>query len=486
MQIKVKADLKVEGPFLPRVSRRRKLVALGRAGAIVSDRDLLMSGGPAPGLTTEDLGRAVDRRRVLAVRGHGGRRLGLLWLLVGPGILVMLGENDAPSMLSYAATGAQFGIGFFLPFVVVTFAMAFIVQEMTVRLGAVTHRGHAELIFDRFGAFWGWFAMGDLVLGNFLTLVTEFIGVRAGLGFFGVSAYIAVPGALLVVVMAALTRRYWTWERIVLGLAVFNLVFVPVALLAHPNFGSIARSFLTWGPLPGGLHPSTMLILVADIGATVTPWMLFFQQGAVVDKGLTAADVRQGRIDTALGAGLAALAAIATVTATSVLFGHGDTSKLQAAAQFAQAIEPSVGRAGAALFALGIFEAGLVAAITISTSSAYAFGEVVHRGHSLYRPLGEARAFYTVLLLLAALAASIVLIPGMPLEFIILIVNVVAVLAMPPALLLLFLLANDGAVMGRWRNSFMTNVLTATVVLFLMSAGLAFALSVLIPRLFGG
>jgi Mn2+/Fe2+ NRAMP family transporter len=445
-----------------------------------------VAGLKARSITAEDLGRAADRRRVWAARSRRGWRPGLLWLLIGPGILVMLGENDAPSMLSYAATGAQFGIGFFLPFVVLTFAMAYIVQEMTVRLGAATHRGHAELIFDRFGAFWGWFAMGDLLLGNFLTLVTEFIGIRAGLGFFGISPYVAVPAALAVVVAAALTGRYWTWERIALGLAVFNLVFVPVAFLAHPDFGSIGHSFLTWGPLPGGLRASTLLILVSNIGATVTPWMLFFQQSAVVDKGLTPADVRQGRIDTALGAGLAALAAVATMVATSVLFGHVGSSQLQAAGQFAQAIEPHVGGIGASLFALGIFEAGLVAAITISTSSGYAFGEVLGGGHSLYRPVREALPFYGALLVLATMAAGFVLIPGLPLVFIVLIVNVVAVLAMPPALLLLYMLANDHELMGEWRNSLLSNVLTTTVVVFLVAAGLTFALSVLVPKLFGG
>ena len=440
----------------------------------------------APGLTAEDLDRAEDRRRVWALRGRRGWNVRLLWLLVGPGILVMLGENDAPSMLSYAATGARFGIGFFVPFVVLTFGMAYVVQEMAMRLGAVTHRGQAELIFDRFGAFWGWFAMGDLLVGNFLTLVTEFIGVRAGLGYFGIAPYFAIPGAFLVVVLATLTRGYWTWERIALGLAAFNLVFVPVAILAHPDFGAIGHSLLTWGPLPGGFQPSTVLILVADIGATVTPWMLFFQQSAVVDKGLTPADVRQGRVDTALGAALAGIAAIATIAATSVIFGHGGTAQLQAAAQFAQAIEPRVGSTGAALFALGIFEAGLVAAITISTSSGYAFGEVLGGGHSLYRPLGEARAFYSVLLVLAGIAAAIVLIPGMPLEFVVLIVNVIAVLAMPPALLLLYLLANDRAVMGPFRNSRLSNLLATAVVIFLVGAGLVFGLSVLAPRLFGG
>lgn len=438
-----------------------------------------------PRITSEDRRRAIDRQRVWAARRRGSR-LQLLWLLIGPGVLVMLGENDAPSMLSYAATGAQFGIGFFLPFVVLTFAMAYVVQEMAFRIGAATHRGHAELIFDRFGPFWGWFAMSDLLLGNFLTLITEFIGVRAGLGFFGVPPYAAVIGALAVVVALALTGRYWTWERIAMGLAIFNLIFVPVALLARPDFAAIGHAFLTWGPLPGGIQPSTLLILVADIGATVTPWMLFFQQSAVVDKGLTPADLRQGRIDTALGAGLAALAAIATIVATSVLFGHGGSAQLQAAAQFAGAIEPHIGRVGASLFALGIFEAGLVAAITISISSAYAFSEVFGGGHSLNRRVREAPPFYGVLLLMTMIAAAFVLIPHLPLEFVVLIVNVVAVLAMPPALLLLYLLANDGDLMGRWRNTQLSNALATTVVVFLITAGVGFALSVLVPKLFGG
>src|SRR5579859_4730983 len=277
-----------------------------------------------PRITTEDVHRATDRVRIRQLRSKGGpvRWLMLLFMLVGPGILVMLGENDGPSMLSYAATGATFGIGFFLPFIILTFVMAFIVQELTVRLGAVTHRGHAELIFERFGPFWGWFAMIDLAIGNFLTLVTEFIAIRAGLSFFGVPAPLAVGGAFLLVVAVMLSRRYWTWERLTLGLAVFNLLFVPVAFLVHPDLGQIAHAFVSWGPVPGGFTQQMMVLIMADIGATVTPWMLFFQQSAVMDKGLTPKDIPQGRIDTLVGAVFAAIIGCAAVIATSTLFTH--------------------------------------------------------------------------------------------------------------------------------------------------------------------
>src|SRR5580658_729180 len=301
-------------------------------------------------ITHEDIDRAHDREQVSATRARRGfgPRLRLFWLLIGPGILVMLGENDGPSMLSYAATGARFGIGFFVPFIVLTFLMACVVQEMTVRLGAATHRGHAELIFDRFGPFWGWFSMIDLMVGNFLTLVTEFIAIRAGLGFFGVRPAVAVVSALLVLSVALMTHRYWTWERIILAAAMFNLAFVPVALLTHPQWGAVGRALVTWKPLPGGLTQETVLILLANIGATVTPWMLFFQQSAIADKGLTTHDIRMGRVDTALGAALATVAALATMLATAPLFLHHMSAANFEAAEFAQALQPFVGHGGAA------------------------------------------------------------------------------------------------------------------------------------------
>ena len=463
-----------------------------RQGTDTSGQETSLSTASAPKLTTdvvithEDIDRAHDRERVFAARARRGifSRLRLLWLLVGPGILVMLGENDGPSMLSYAATGSRYGVGFFIPFVVLTFVMAVIVQEMTVRLGSATHRGHAELIFDRFGPFWGWFSMIDLGIGNFLTLITEFIAIRAGLGFFGVPPWAAILGALAVLYLALVTHRYWTWERITLAAAAFNLVFVPVALLAHANWREVGHALTTWSPLPGGLTKYTLLIILADIGATVTPWMLFFQQSATVDKGLTKRDVRFGRIDTALGAALAATAAVATILATAPLFVHHMSAENFQAAEFAQALQPLIGRFGASLFALGIVEAGMVACITISTSSAYAFGEVARRPHSLNLPLREGKSFYLVLLLCAAAAGAIVLIPGLPLVYVVLVVNVIAVLAMPPALVFLFMLANDRKIMGDLVTPPLVNALATGVVIFLTLAGILFGISVIAPNLF--
>lgn len=443
-----------------------------------------VSGGPS--ITHEDLERAEDRSRVVLARGQHGpfSRLRLLWLLIGPGILVMLGENDGPSMLSYAATGARFGIGFFLPFIILTFAMAVVVQEMTVRLGAATHRGHAELIFARFGPFWGWFSMIDLALGNFLTLIAEFIAIRAGLAFFGVPPWVAVPAAVLVLFLALLTHRYWTWERITMAIAACNLVFIPLALLTHPDWNSVGRALISWKPLAGGMSNDALLIILSNIGATVTPWMLFFQQSATVDKGLTRRDIRFGRIDTLLGAVLAGSAAVAMVLLTAPLMTHRMSVANFQAAEFAQSLRPLIGRFGAALFSLGMVEAGLVAAITISASTAYAFGEVTRKPHSLNLRMREGKAFYSVLFLCVAAAAALVLIPGLPLVYVVLMVNVIAVLAMPPALLFLCMLANDREIMGDLVSPRWANLLTTAVVVLLIAAGLLFGISVVAPKAF--
>jgi Mn2+/Fe2+ NRAMP family transporter len=441
---------------------------------------LLTSTGCAIMSNRETVARALDRLHVINAKRD--RKSGLLlWLLIGPGILVMLGENDAPSMLSYAATGSSFGIGFFVPFVLLTFAMAFVAQEITVRLGAATQAGHAELIYRRFGRFWGNFAMVDLLFTNFLTLITEFVGIVAGAGFFGIPKWVAVGGSILLVGGVYLFRRYSSWEKIILGLALFNLVFIPVAILTHPDWGAVGRSIVTFQPFPKGFGSSTIVLLLSDIGATITPWMLFFQQGAIVDKGLSIRDVKQGRIDTALGALLAALAAIATIIATSPLFVHHMDASQFGAAQFAQALKPYIGHIGSALFALGILESGLVAAATISTSSAYAFGEVSQKAHSLNRPFNEAKGFYFILFAVMILAGAIVVLPGFPLEWVIIIVNVIAVLTMPPAIGFLLLLVNDKEIMGKHTNTLLLNVLGIGVGVFVSLAGVIYALTVIFP-----
>jgi Mn2+/Fe2+ NRAMP family transporter len=436
-------------------------------------------------LSAEDRVRAEDRGRVLAARRRRSR-LRLLWLLIGPGILVMLGENDGPSMISYATSGAAYGIGFFLPFIVVTFLAATVVQEMAMRVGAVTHRGYGELVFQRYGHFWGWLSAGDLLLTNFLTLVTEFIAIRVGLGFFGVPAPIGVALAVGLVAFSLGGGRYWRWERAALGLAAFNLLFVLAAVMVRPSPGSIGHALATWSPLPSGSLQTFLLLLVSNIGATITPWMVFFQQSAVVDKGMTPKDLPQGRIDIVVGGLLAATAGCGALVAASVLFAHHvDLATLRGGAGFPEALRRAAGYPVAAVFALGLVEAGALAALTISASTGYAIGEALATGHSFNRRVQDAPVFYLLMLAIAVVAGGVVRIPGAPLLAITLNANLFATALLPAALVFLIMLANDGELMGTRVNGRLLNVVASLVVVCVAVAAASYALVSSIAALTG-
>jgi len=221
----------------------------------------------APLLSDEDAVRSHDRSRVHSARSNS-KRWRLLWLLVGPGLLAMLGENDGPSMIAYASDGAQYGLGLFVPLIPLLFVMAYVVQEMCMRIGAVTHRGYGELVLQRYGRVWGWFGAGDLVLTNLVTLVAEFVAIRVGLAYFHLGSGVAVALGLVLVVFTLSGGRYWRWERTVLGLAMFNGLFLLAAILVKPHLGTLADS-LSFTKLPHGSFNTLLLLLASTIGATV-------------------------------------------------------------------------------------------------------------------------------------------------------------------------------------------------------------------------
>jgi Mn2+/Fe2+ NRAMP family transporter len=428
-----------------------------------------------PPLTEEDAARSLDRSRVHHARGHG-KRWRLLWLLVGPGILAMLGENDGPSMIAYASDGAQYGLGFFVPFIPVLFAMAFVCQEMCMRVGAVTHRGYGELVLQRYGKVWGWFGAGDLCLTNVVTLVAEFIAIRVGLAYFGLGPGVAVALGLTLVLFTLSGGRYWRWERIVLGLALFNGLFLVAAILVKPDVGTIVRSF-DFSPFPGGGFNTLLLLLASTIGATVTPWMIFFQQSASADKGMTPRDVKHGRYDTAVGAVLAAVFGIGALVAGAALFSHGGSGVQGfAGAGFPEALRHAAGGAVGSVFALGLIEAGAVAILTISASTAYAAGECVGVSHSFNVSPRNATVFYAANIGVALLAAIVILIPGAPLLSIALNANVLATVLLPVSLVLMLMLANDRGLMGPWVNKRSTNAIGIAVIAFVGLCGAAYGI----------
>jgi NRAMP (natural resistance-associated macrophage protein)-like metal ion transporter len=404
----------------------------------------------------------------------------LYLILAGPGIIVMVADNDAGGITTYAATGAKYGYHL-LWFLILLGPVAYYVQEMTVRLGAVTKRGHAEAIFYAFGSFWGWFSLLDLILTDWLTLMTEFIGMTAALRIFGVPPWVTVLVVTLMMAAMVLQGRYWTWEKIALLFCGVNLIYIPAAFLVHPPLHEVLYSSIVPHFPPGGFSNELFFMLMANIGTTIAPWMIFFQQSAVVDKGMQEKDITLGRVDTAVGSVFTVLVAAFCVILTGTLLKGVDINDAATAAVTLMGINHYLGT----FLAIGLFDAGLLGAICISLASSWAFGEVLGWAHSLNYKVREAPWFYTFYLLLLASAGTVTLIPGAPLVLITLFVQVIAVTLLPAALVFLILLLNSEESMGRYRNTFTQNLVNISIVVAIIVLSTLYGISVLFPAAFG-
>ncbi len=435
--------------------------------------------------------RVQDRLRIARLR-NGPKTLAnriALWLaLLGPGLLVMLGDNDAGGVITYSQTGAVFGLGLFLPIMIPLGFMAYFVQEMTIRLGAVTRRGHAELIWKRYGAFWGIFSIVDLVIANILTLMTEFIGVRVGGDVFGLSYWITVPVTLIFVAFVLVFLRYWTWERIALFIAALNLVFVPLALLSHPDWSAVGRAFIggNW-MVPGGLLSVGFLVLLsANIGTTIAPWQLFFQQSCIVDKGLLPQDIAASRRDLMLGVAGMVIVAMAIIILTGQHLHTLPNARHMNVNGVLAALKSDVGGWAMDLFALGLMEAGLISSIVITASTAWAVGEALNLPRSLNDAPRKAWAFYAPAVVGSAIAAGVVMLPHVPLGFLNITVQVIATIFMPAAMLFLLMLVNDAELMGTFVNSRQRNTVAVGIMVLLIACNALYGIAAVFPHVFGG
>ncbi|MEM3841560.1 MAG: divalent metal cation transporter [Candidatus Micrarchaeaceae archaeon] len=429
--------------------------------------------------------RAIDRLRIKSERLERTNmsKFLLALALIGPGIIVMIADNDAGGVITYAQSGSIFGLGFFLPFMLLMIPVAYIVQEMTVRLAAVTRRGHAEMIWKRYGRNWGIFSLLDLVIANSLTLVTEFIGISFGLGIFGVPNAYAVAFGVIFVVCITLGLRYHKWERASLFIAAFNLIFIPLAFIVHPNPSSVLSAFETW-KIQGGISSFFIYVLLANIGTTIAPWMLFFQQSSEVDKGITPQDIGASRRDTLIGAFVMAAVAISILVITGwLVHGYASESNSYDIQLILQVIGEKVGRLPVELFAIGLIDAGLIAAIAITASTSWAVGEAFNWPRSINLPFIKGRKFYAPGLISLVIAALIVLIPNAPLSFLNITVQVIASIFMPAALLFLLLLVNDVEVIGKYKNRTWQNVSTVIIMVVLISMSSLYGLTLIFPNL---
>ena len=422
------------------------------------------------------------REHDLAARRSWGKKLLTLLAIIGTGLIVMVGDNDAGGVSTYAQAGQNFGLSLLwtLPLLI---PVLIVNQEMVVRLGAVTGVGHARLINERFGKFWGAFSVGDLFILNFLTIVTEFIGVGLALGYFGISPYISVPIAAIGLIAITASGSFRRWERFMFIFVAMNFLVIPLVILVHPHAGPVLHGFLVPGA-QGGMSSTAVLLIIAIVGTTVAPWQLFFQQSNIVDKRITPRWINYERADTVIGSLVVVIAATALVVTPAFAFrGTAFAGHFVNAEQVARALEHVVGHGTGPLFALVLLNASIIGAAAVTLSTSYAFGDVFGLHHSLHRSFAEAKQFYILFSSLVICAAAIVLIPRAPLGLITTSVQALAGVLLPSATVFLLLLCNDKEVLGPWVNRPWLNVLAGFIVAVLLALSLILMATTVFPSL---
>jgi Mn2+/Fe2+ NRAMP family transporter len=423
----------------------------------------------------------------LAPRRGMPAKLKTLLAIVGPGLIVMVGDNDAGAFSVYGQAGQDYGTRLLWTFALLI-PVLYVNQEMVLRLGAVTGVGHARLILERFGRFWGAFSVIDLFILNALTIVTEFIGITLAAGYLGIPKVIAVGMAAVVIVASALTGSFRRFERIAMIFCAGSLLLIPVYVLSHPAAGQIARGFLVPSvPGGGGQLATVMLLIIGIVGTTVAPWQLFFQQSYVIDKRITPRFIRYEKVDLIIGIGVVIIGGAAIMGAMTAAFAHtAAAGHYTDAAGLASGLAAYAGQTAGALFAVALLDAAMIGAFAVSLSTAYALGDVLGLKHSLHRGARQAKGFYVVYAALIAGAAAVVLVPGAPLGLLIEGVQVLAGVLLPSATVFLLLLCNDKAVLGPWVNGRWTNAITSVVITVLITLSLILTASVAIPHITAG
>jgi Mn2+/Fe2+ NRAMP family transporter len=411
-------------------------------------------------------------------------KLKTLLAIVGPGLIVMVGDNDAGAFATYGQAGQNYGTRLLWTLLLLV-PVLYVNQEMVLRLGAVTGVGHARLILERFGRFWGAFSVIDLFILNALTIVTEFIGITLAAGYLGLPKVPSVLLAAGVVIAAAFTGSFRRFERIAVAFCAGSLLLIPVYLLARPPAAQMARGFAVPG-LPGGSGQlaTVMLLVIGIVGTTVAPWQLFFQQSYVIDKRITPRFMRYEKADLWIGIAVVVAGAAAIMGAAAAAFaGTKGFGSFTDSRGLAAGLAAEAGKAAGVLFAVALLDGAVIGAFAVSLATSYALGDVLGLRHSLHRGVTQAKGFYAVYALLIACAAALVLLPDVPLGLLTEGVQVLAGVLLPSASVFLLLLCNDRDVLGPWVNGKARNAFTSVVVAILVTLSVILTASVLFPAI---
>jgi len=404
----------------------------------------------------------------------------------GPGLIVMEADNDAGAVSTYMQAGGQYGLHL-LWVLLLLLPICYFVQEMVARLGIATGKGHAAMIYERFGKAWGRFSLFDLLAVNFLTLITEFAAISLAMSGLGVAPILSVPLAAVALVALIATGSYRRWERIVVILCLLDFTWFIAAALLHPNWHEALTRTLIPSLPHTGVTGDLVFMIIAIVGTTIAPWQLFFQQSCVAEKRLRFADLKWARLDTLIGAIFSILVAGAMMLTGAFAYNHhipfSDPAQL---ASSISAVLPH--RSGVFIhhaLLLLMVNAAVLGTTAISLASAWAYGEVAGWEHSLHKKPSEAPGFYAVYAICVFAAAGVVLIPHLPLQLVIVSVQVFAGLILPSAIIFLQLLLNDRALLGdRWVNRPWNNWINWSIIIVLFALSLILAAQVLLPNLF--
>jgi len=423
------------------------------------------------------------RQGDVAPRTRTSMRLRTLLAIIGPGLIVMVGDNDAGAFGTYTQAGQNYGTRM-LWTLALLIPVIYVNQEMVLRLGAVTGVGHARLILERYGRFWGAFSVVDLFVLNALTIVTEFIGISLGLSYLGLPKVPGVILAAVLVIASVSTGSFRRFERISLVLVAGSFTLIPIFLAVHPPARQLVRDFLVPG-LPAGAQLSTvMLLTIAIVGTTVAPWQLFFQQSYIIDKRITPRFIRYERVDLWLGIGFVIVGAAAMMAFSAAAFaGTAGQGNYTDALGVADGLAAYAGHWVGVLFAIALIDASIIGAAAVGLSTSYALGDVLGLHHSLHRRPSEAKAFYAIFAGLLLISAVVVVIPGSPLGLLTEGVQTLAGVLLPSATVFLLLLCNDRGVLGPWVNGRGMNVFSGAVISILVMLSTVLTASVLFRQI---
>ena len=400
----------------------------------------------------------------------------LILAVIGPGFITATVDNDAGGIWTYSVAGAQFGYSLLWVMVPTTIALV-VVQEMASRMGAVTGKGLSNLIREEFGFRVTFFLMVALVVANFMNVMAEFAGVASSLVLFHLSKYIVVPMAAAVVWLLVVHGTYSSVEKIFLVASGFYVCYIIAGLLAHPDWKAAAFATVTRPESVGIRDYGYLYMVIGLVGTTIAPWMQFYLQASVVEKGITARQYRALRWDVILGCLFAAVVAWFIIVACAATLHSVGHTEIRDAADAALALRPLAGEYAYLLFAAGLFNASLFAASILPISTAYVVCEGLGLESGLDKKFHEAPAFYWLYTLLIVAGAGVLLVPRFPLAHIMVLSQVVNGVVLPFVLMFMLMLTNDRELMGEYTNSRRFNIVAWTTVVVMIVLTIAMILT---------